>query len=42
MAFSASNRVPFTQARANLTELANQANAGAGKSSAGTVKAMSR
>jgi prevent-host-death family protein len=31
MAFSASDVVPFTQARANLSELADQAKAGAEK-----------
>ena len=42
MGFSASDVVPFTQARANLSELADQAKAGDERSSRRTVGATSR
>lgn len=42
MAFSASDVVPFTQAGASLSELADQAKAGAEKSSRKTARATWR
>ena len=42
MGFTASDIVPFTQARANLSELAEQVKAGAEKIITRTARAMSR